>query len=63
MELRLDEVPGLDQSDAQAAGGGVEGAARAHDTAPDDEDVELLGGHGPQRLRAGLRGERDGSHV
>jgi hypothetical protein len=44
------EVAGLDQSDGQAARGGVERGARADHPAADDQHVELAGGHRPQRL-------------
>ncbi len=42
-------VAGLDQRDAEPAGRGVEGRPGADDPAADDEDVDLLGRHLPQR--------------
>ena len=43
-------VPRLDDRRGQAAGHGVEGAARADDAAADDQDVELVLGHPGDRL-------------
>jgi hypothetical protein len=61
------EVAGLDQSDAQAAGRGVESGARAHDTAADDQDVQLAAGLRRRRQRVQrafprLGGQGDRSH-
>ena len=47
------EVGLLDQADAVAAGGRVEGDARARDAAAHDHDVELVGGERGDRVGAG----------
>ena len=56
------EVAGLDETDLEPAGGGVERRAAADHASPDHQDVELLGGHLPQGRRAQLRGQGDRSH-
>jgi len=50
-------VPRLHHAHAQAAGDGVEGAARADDPPADDEDVEFLLLEGRDRSRTLLRTE------
>src|SRR5690606_24562936 len=57
------EVARLDEADAQTPGRGIEGRAATDDAAADDEDVELVAGHGRERSGTGFGREGYRSHA